>query len=110
MLDKLRGADFAPHLHETFRLSLGPWDQAHDPAAHGPPLAIELIDVTDLGAEAAADPPGRRPFSLIFREPGGAHLPQRIYAIEHPALGRLMVFLVPIGPDQVGMRYQAIFN
>ena len=72
---------------------------------------LELVEVADLGAEgAAAAPSRRRPFSLIFRAPGGVYLPQRIYALEHPTLGRLMLFLVPLGPDQGGMRYQAVFS
>jgi hypothetical protein len=37
-------------------------------------------------------------------------VPQAIYAMRHPTLGALDVFLVPIGPDAVGMRYQAVFN
>jgi Domain of unknown function (DUF6916) len=110
MLDKLTSADFAPHLHTTFHLSLGPWDQPHDPAAHGAPLPLELIEVVDLGADSAVAPAQRRPFSLIFHHPGSSYLPQRIYTLEHAALGRLELFLVPIGPDQGGMRYQAIFT
>ena len=110
MLDKLTSADFAPHLHATFLLSLGPWGQSHDPAVHGAALALELIEVADLGMEAAPNPARRRPFSLTFRQPEGAYLPQRIYSIEHAALGRLDLFLVPIGPDQGGMRYEAIFT
>ena len=110
MLDKLTSADFAPHLHATFYLSPGPWGQPHDPAAHGAALALELIEVADLGADSAAAPALRHPFSLIFRQPEGAYLPQRTSTIEHAALGRLDLFLVPIGPDQGGMRYQAIFT
>jgi len=109
MLDKLTSANFAPHLHEIFQLSLEPSDPAYDPAAHGA-LAIELVEVEALGAEPAADSPKRRPFSLVFREPAGTYLPQRIYSIEHPTLGRLDLFLVPIGPDQGGMLYQAVFT
>jgi hypothetical protein len=36
-------------------------------------------------------------------------LPQHIYALEHTSLGKLELFLVPIGPDERGMRYQAVF-
>jgi hypothetical protein len=36
-------------------------------------------------------------------------LPQAIYDLEHDALGHLDLFLVPIGPSQGGMRYQASF-
>ena len=109
MLDKLTSEDFAPHLHQTFILSLGPWGEPHDPAAHGAPRMLELVEVDNLSGEAPRASASRRSFSLIFRETGGSYLPQRTYAIEHPALGWLDLFLVPIGPDQVGMRYQAVF-
>jgi hypothetical protein len=110
MLDKLTSEDFAPHLHQTFTLSLGPWGQPHDPAAHGAPRMLELIAVDDLGSELAEASARRRQFSLIFRDQATGHLPQRIYSIEHPTLGWLDLFLVPIGPDQAGMRYQAVFG
>jgi hypothetical protein len=31
-------------------------------------------------------------------------------AIEHGELGAIEIFLVPIGPDEVDQRYQAIFT
>jgi hypothetical protein len=62
-----------------------------------------------MGPVASTTPAGRRPFSLIFRSAGSRYLPQRTYSIEHAALGRLDLFLVPIGPDEGGIRYQAIF-
>lgn len=37
-------------------------------------------------------------------------LPQATYRIENANLGVLEVFLVPIGPDESGMRYEATFN
>jgi hypothetical protein len=110
MLDKLTSADFAPHLHETFLLSLGPWGRPHDPSVHGPLRALELVEIEDLGTESAAEASGRQPFSLIFCELARAYLPQQIYSLEHPILGRLDIFLVPIGPDRRGMRYQAVFT
>jgi hypothetical protein len=36
--------------------------------------------------------------------------PQRIYRVEHEALDPLDLFLVPIGPRDGGMQYQAIFT
>jgi len=36
-------------------------------------------------------------------------LPQRIYPMEHAHLGVFELFLVPIGPDQHGMGYEAVF-
>jgi hypothetical protein len=110
MLDKLTHEDFAPHLRQTFMLSLGPWGQPHDPAAHGTARMLELIEVDALGSAAPAASAGRQPFSLIFRETDGGYLPQRTYAIKHPVLEWIDLFLVPIGPDQAGMRYQAVFT
>ena len=37
-------------------------------------------------------------------------MPQLIYSLEHATLGTLEVFLVPVGPDAVGMRYDAVFS
>jgi hypothetical protein len=37
-------------------------------------------------------------------------LPQRIYALEHPRLGRLEIFLVPIGREDGHLLLEAIFN
>lgn len=99
MLDKLTAGDFMPCLNQTFRLYYGPAEW----------LEVDLIEV----AEAVADPnraAHRRPFSLVFRGSGGGYLPQRIYRLEHEAFGALEIFVVPIGPDSQGMRYEAVFN
>jgi hypothetical protein len=80
-LGALTADDFAPHLHERFVLS---------------PLELELVEVTGAG----------RPFSLVFRGPAEPLLPQRIHRVEHPALGPLDLFLVPVGPGS----YEAIFT
>jgi hypothetical protein len=37
-------------------------------------------------------------------------LPQRIYRVEHGELGAMEIFLVPIGPDEVAHRYEAVFT
>ena len=98
MLEKLTPADFAKCLNEAFDLRL-----------ESATLALELITVDELGTDAPGG--GRQqPFSLIFRGPEEPILPQRIYALEHATMGRLDIFLVPIGPDQDGMRYQAVFS
>jgi hypothetical protein len=47
---------------------------------------------------------------LLFRGPRTPVLPQRIYRLEHAVMGPLEIFLVPIGPDAEGMRYQAVFT
>ena len=75
------------------------------------PLEFELISATELGGSAGAEPPSRRqPFSIVFRGPGDVLLPQRIYRMEHEEIGASDLFLVPIGPDEKGLRYEAIFT
>ncbi len=65
----------------------------------------------DLGRRT--DPGGElSTYALVFRAPPrrAAHAPQGTYRLTHAELGTLEVFLVPIGPDAGGMRYEAIFN
>jgi hypothetical protein len=101
MIDELTSADFAPHVHETFRVDLG----------HSLIIDLELSTVTDLNPTTAARPEGRRPFSIEFLGPiSQQYLPQHIYRLEHTAFGALEIFLVPLGLLSGRMRYEAIFN
>ena len=101
MLEKLTSADFSPYVHQTFSIQVESGDL----------LEVELIDVSDLGSDDEWDESSaRRPFSIVFRGPKESHLPQSIYRIEHGRMGSLDLFLVPIGPDKLGMRYEAVFN
>jgi hypothetical protein len=104
MLETMTYELFAPHAGETFRLY----------ANAGDSLDVELIEVTPLNPitvpPASQGAPRRLPFSLVFRGPREMLLPQHIYRIEHEQLGSFELFIVPIGPDQAGMRYEAIFT
>jgi hypothetical protein len=95
-LETLTAADFAPLLHERFRIG-------HDVPA---PFDVELIEVAEVGGGAAL----RRPFSLVFRGGPSPPLPQRIYRVEHEELGAIEIFLVPIARDERGMTYEAVFT
>ena len=102
-LDTLTPGAFSECIGQTFRLHLDPlgWVEA------------ELIDVTPAGSrtvEAARAVGRREPFSIVLRAPGDRLAPQRSYTLENERLGRLDVFLVPIGPDALGMRYEAVFG
>jgi hypothetical protein len=103
MLEQLSSANFEPLLHQTFQLRA-------QPSADQPALSLELIEVLAYGQRGAPTPAARAPFSLTFLEPGPAYLPQQIYTLAHPALGQLELFLVPIGADARGVRYQAVFG
>ena len=71
-------------------------------------LEVELIECKTLSARAR--PGDRKPFSLIFRGPAQPPLPQRIYRFDFGEVGSSDIFIVPIGADAAGMRYEAVFN
>ena len=66
-------------------------------------LRLQRAEQTGDGQEGHRDP-----FSLLFH--GEAHLEQQTHRIEHEKLGSLDIFLVPLGPDAEGMRYEAVFG
>lgn len=88
---------FTSRVGERFHLSADPL----------PRTAIALVEATVLGNAAAGK---RAPFSLVFLAPPGPVLPQRIYGLEHDDLGSFELFLVPIGADRQGVRYEAVFG
>lgn len=75
-------------------------------------IELSLAEAKSIVAGRAEPAAGeRKPFSLLFRGgPPDRYLPQATYSLEHAALGALPIFLVPLGPDQQGMRYEAIFT
>ncbi|WP_295435340.1 hypothetical protein [uncultured Thiodictyon sp.] len=101
-LRSLNHTEFARCLNQTFTL---------DPGVPGEvrALPLVLIEVTEHGS-GAAGPHRRQPFCVLFRGPALPVLPQRTYVMNHDSLGRLEIFLVPLGPDGQGMRYEAVFT
>jgi hypothetical protein len=71
------------------------------------PVALTLTAATTWGQPFAADM--RQPFTIQLRGPLEPFLPQGMYPLEHPAIEGLEVFLVPLGPGDRGMQYEAIF-
>jgi hypothetical protein len=102
VLETLDITTFAGRVGEMFSIAL-------DETAN---ITTRLITVTAAtgGSARPARGGGRTPFSLVFRSPPGAALPQRIYRVRHEELGVLDLFLVPIGPDAEGMCYEAVFS
>jgi hypothetical protein len=77
----------------------------------GSRLELTLVVVEALPSHPRGnDRPKRKPFSLVFRGPFTPLLRQQIYALEQETLGEISIFLVPIGPDEAGQRYEAVFN
>ena len=90
---------FAQCLGQPFRVHVGSTDS----------VEMVLAEVTAPRRHPGV-PAGDRPFSLIFRGPRAPVLPQKIYPMENDRLGRHEIFIVPVGPDADGMRYEAVFN
>lgn len=91
---------FAARLGRSFRIRF----------QDGSALDLELAEVQDLGTRPTAGGP-LSTYSLRFRTPGEKRFaPQGTYRVEHDDLEPLEIFLVPLGPDGDGMRYEAIFN
>ena len=107
MLDKLTKESFAPHVGSQFRFQIdaSTW------------VTTELIEVTgrspSVGRAAWSVPakPLREPFSIVFRGPPAPLLRQRMYRVEHEALGLIEdLFIVPVGVTQDGLFYEAVFS
>jgi hypothetical protein len=90
---------------ETWKTYLDGTFQVYIDAARS--LDMRLAEVSGYGRRPDAK---REAYSLVFRGPMKPLLMQRIYSIRHEQMGQLEIFLVPIGPDADGMRYEAIFT
>lgn len=72
-------------------------------------VELELVKV--IGDKSSLDKiEGVERFTLYFLGPGDFYLPQRIYPMEHEALGRLEIFIVPVGIQDKRYQYEAIFS
>ncbi|MDQ1639915.1 MAG: hypothetical protein QOF62_3254 [Pyrinomonadaceae bacterium] len=66
---------------------------------------LKLIKVS----ERKAVPPYEQ-FSIMFRGDTDMALEQGTFHLEHPSMGALDIFLVPVKRDEEGMYYEAIFS
>lgn len=93
--------DFASHVNETFTVSLD----------HGQGNApFTLVEARPMNEGITLAGAARAPFALLFRNEAAILFPQRIYPMQHEAMGEFGIFLVPIAREQAGFLYQAIFN
>ena len=90
MLEKLTSGHFSPYLNQKFLLH----------SDTGEPIETELVEVSELTARA---------LSIVFLGPQEPVVAQGTYEVSHLEMGPLSLFLVPIGPNDNGMRYEAVF-
>jgi hypothetical protein len=99
MLESLTAATFQAQLGTSCRLHTGP---------SLPPRALLISEVAEAPSRATGY---RIPFTVLFLGGTEPPLPQGTYLIEHPVLGRIELFVVPIGPNGSGhQRYEAVFG
>lgn len=100
MLETFTMETFQPRLGELFTFVVD-GDQR---------LPTKLTEVSPWGPEASRGRP-RVPFSLVFHTvPQAPVLPQMMYRVENDNMEPFEIFVAPIGPDEHGMRYEAVFT
>ena len=98
MLDQLKASDFTHLEGADFSIRFHPEVT----------LQARLIEVAEVKGES---PLARNPFSLIFQTAQkNDYYPQAIYTVIHPEKGEIELFLVPLGNNGNGMRYEAAFS
>ncbi|MBK1670381.1 hypothetical protein CKO28_20360 [Rhodovibrio sodomensis] len=102
MLESLGGRDFERYVNQTFTLSTA--EESFE---------AELIEVDESprprgGREGEGVPWA---FSLTFAAPPATEAGQQTFAVSHPEIGTLELFVVPHGPQDDGRRvYIAVLN
>ena len=89
--------EFSKHVNTKFRI------------ASEAPIELELTDVKGYFSKSIEET-GMERFSAFFVGPSDWYLQQGIYPLEHDAMGALELFLVPIGKNERGFQYEAVFN
>ena len=95
MATDLQHEEFLKHLHTKFRIHVSETEV----------LEAELTDVSELMIS-----PRQERFWLVFRTSNEMLLGQDLRAFEHDAMGNFDLFIVPIGRDDEGTYYEAVFN
>ena len=94
MLEAKSYEEFAAQVNTKFQL-----------LEFSPILEIVLTEIIECKTTARQEL-----FSLLFFGASEFALPQQTYEMKHEQLGAGALFLVPVGRDGEGIRYEAAFN
>ena len=92
-------AEFRQHLNTSFRL------QVNAPK----PIHLTLVGVDSRPSDTTEEQ-GMERFSVFFLGSPEFLLPQNTYRLAHPEMGEFDLFLVAIGQEADGYRYEAVYN
>jgi hypothetical protein len=95
MATDLEHEEFLKHLNTKFRIRVSEADA----------IEAELTDVSERLMS-----PRQERFSLVFRTTNEILLGQGQRDFEHDQMGTFSLFIVPIGRDDAGTDYEAVFN
>jgi hypothetical protein len=98
MSASLNEEEFSKHVNTLFSINLD--DESS--------VDLELVEVKGYVLRPG-DAKGMERFSVFFKGPKPL-LPQSTYSLSHEEMGTIDIFLVPIGVDGDGFRYEAVFN
>lgn len=95
---------------DAFRAQL---NQTFDTETHeGQSVQLELREAVGLKGDTLRG--DKSPFSVLFRGPAEPTLDQQTVSLKNDAMGELLLFVVPLGPDpdhdERGMLYEAVFT
>jgi uncharacterized protein DUF6916 len=99
MLESLTVDSFTPHVGTSF------WAMF----PNGAKVELRLLRAAKV-MESEAARLARHPFSLFFLGPKSHLLPQHTYTVAHDSFDAMEIFLVPVGEEQGGYLYEAVFT
>ena len=101
---ELASATFAGRIGDTFEVAAG--------GAEPFEVVLSECEEAQHGSRAEMQEQfGRVPFSLVFHAAArDRYWPQQTFTLRHADLGEFELFMVPLGPDERGMRYQAVIS
>jgi hypothetical protein len=83
--------------------------QVHQPfsgtAPNGSDVEMTLAKFTDI-----FDSDTQETFTLVFRAPADTAAEQGTYVLRNQGFGEQAIFLVPVGQDENGVLFEAVYN
>lgn len=95
MAAALTHEEFSKHLNTKFRIHVNETETTE----------AQLTEVSELLAS-----PRQERFSILFRTANEPFLGQGMRRFEHEQMESFELFIVPIGRDEEGTNYEAVFN
>jgi hypothetical protein len=99
MSDMQTEAEYSRNLNTRFRLLV---DAPQ-------PIDLTLVEVTPRKIQPEEEA-GMERFSAVFMGPREIFLPQQTYRVSHPDMGEFDIFLVALGQEPEGFKYEAVYN